>query len=319
MIDIKPQIIARFGEDYVGVSGDEIVYHCPYCEENGRGPDTHGHLYVNNRSCLFYCQRCGAKGYVAPIGTDYVFDPIPSDEELYLLLESTLGRSEKRDLFDIPPHLVAEGTTAFDYLKSRGISKSMIEHYSIRQGQVSNRVTRGRVVVPNEIFYSDDHSVEMTDMYVARYYRPIPKNSDTGKDKFPKYYNPPGAQKSKSVFNLHRIQMNSPIIICEGVFTAMSAGSSAVAIYGKQISNYQLALIMAKSPSAIYVALDPDAYSESLSLCYRINHYTDKNVYNVRLPDGEDANSLGHNKFMDKLMHTRVFDPIELEIRRILQ
>lgn len=307
--DINPNILNKFGTDPVGTTGDEIIYLCPFCEENGKTEDTKGHLYVNNRNLLYFCHRCGSKGKVSQSSVRYEYDPIPSDMEMFELLDSVVGDSYERpeeDWFPIPPDLVEPTSKCGTYLTNRGVTPDVVRLYSIRQG------TRGRqalrVIVPNRIETVGGR--EFTDMYVARYCDDIPRNAK-GKAAFPKYLNPPGADKNKVVFNLHRIPKGSPIILCEGVFSAISAGRNAVAIYGKTISRDQLSMILSNSPSKLYVCLDPDARREALSLCHRLCRTSAVPVYNVELPEGHDPNSLGHGAFMRYLVSTERFDPVE--------
>lgn len=313
--DINPVVLGRFGGGFVGRSGDEVIYLCPYCVENGKTPDTKGHLYVNNKTALFYCHRCGAKGKVDGGSVAYGFDPIPSDEELMGLIGEALDGPDggSDPTFAIPPNLVDSRSECGRYLASRGITPAMVAHYSIRQG-TSGRWS-GRVVVPNRLVATDGG--DRTDIFVGRYCGDIPRDA-CGHQAFPKYLNPPGANKSHCVFNLHRIPDGSPVVVCEGVFSAMSAGSSAVAIYGKAISDRQLSMILSKSPAAVYVCLDPDARREALALCYRLVRTTSAPVFDIRLPDGHDPNSLGHETFMGYLGAARRFDPIERDIASLL-
>lgn len=303
---VDERIYNKFGDSVVGTSGNELIYLCPYCEDEVGSPDTKGHLYVNSKSYLYHCFRCGKSGYIRPSGVEYEYDPVPTDNELYALLESALGETDRElPRYEIPRGLVSPDSEGGRYLESRGITPEMVEFYSIRQG-VGNR--RDRVIIPNQVFGDG-----RTDMFVSRYIRPIPTDAN-GHSAFPKYLNPPGAQKARIVFNLHRVPEGSPVIICEGVLSAISAGRNAVAIYGKSISQTQLSMILSKSPSRIYVCLDPDAIGESYKLCHRLSVVSAVPVYQVILPEGHDPNSLGHETFMGYLSRTRRFDPVEQSI-----
>lgn len=313
--DINPLILNKFGTDFVGRVRDEVIYICPYCEDRVGSPDGHGHLYVNNKNLLYFCQRCGAKGYVGKSNQYFEFDPVPSDKDMFGLLESVVGDSYKLTtdkLFRVPLNLVNPNSKCGRYLLSRGITENIIKYYSIRQGEGKRK---DRVFVPNKIYHHESEELiyDDTDMYVARYCNDIPLNS-RGKPAFPKYLNPPGADKNKIVFNLHRIDKETPIIICEGVFSAITAGRNAVAIYGKTISQTQLTMILSNEPSKIYVCLDPDARKEAIALCYKLTKVASVPIYDIVMPTGHDPNSLGHNKFMEILVHTRQFDPIERQI-----
>ena len=146
----------------------------------------------------------------------------------------------------------------------------------------------------------------MTDMFVARYIREIPKDAQ-GKDMIPRYLNPFGDNRRKCVFNLHRIPKGVPIIITEGSLTAISAGSNAIATYGKYVTDSQLKTILSNQPSSIYVNLDPDAYESAVALCDKLLRMTSVPIYLVVLPDDKDANDLGHEDYMKYIINAKQY------------
>lgn len=311
---IDPRIFEKFGDDYITTSGSEILYCCPYCEEVKGTPDLKGNLYVNNNSLLYFCQRCGSRGHINDRPKGYDFEKTPNNPELVSLLESVVLPSPELDLYEIPDLVPTEGDRFYDYLVDRDISPQMISYYNIRKGSVASKY-KGRVIVPNQLISKDGK--QYTDMFVARYIGEIPKDPN-GKPLFPKYLNPYGENKRSVVFNLHRIPVGAPIIITEGVFTAISAGRNAVCTYGKYVTDIQINKILSKRPSSIYVNLDGDAYDRSLELCKRISYKSSAKLYIVRFSETEedtaDANSIGHSKYMRYLSKAKPYNPVELSI-----
>jgi DNA primase len=315
---LDARIIEKFGDDYVDHTpgSEEYLYKCPFCEERKGSPDTKGNMYVNNKKLLYFCHRCGAKGYISDDIKGYTFEDTPSDVDMMNTLEDVLGKNDHQEfIYEIPSIVPVPGTEAYDYLLRRGFNDFLINYYEVKVGSVFSRF-KNRVIIPNRLKVINNKLY--TDMFVARYYREIPKDPISNKDLIPKYLNPFGENRSKVVFNLHRIKNGQPIIISEGCITSISAGLNSVATYGKYVSDYQLNQILSKNPSCIYVGLDPDAYSTAVELCRRIKRRSSVDVYMIRLPDGEDANSLGHQKYMYYLGKSRKFDEIELKISSIV-
>lgn len=314
---IAPQILEKFGDDILHRSGDELLFRCPFCEDRGKSPDLKGNLYVNNRKLVYFCQRCGASGRLIEDVKGYNFDETPSDIELLEKIDSILhNQDEVKCNFDLSnsSRIVFSNDSrtyyedeAIRYLESRGITEDIIDFYEIRLGDIFSKKYKYRIVIPNRVEVRGGK--EYTDMFVARYFREIPRD-ETGKLTIPKYVNPSGDNRSKTVFNLHRIEDGSPIIITEGVLSSISAGRNAVATYGKYVSRDQLIKILKKNPSVVYVSLDPDAIVEALELCKRIRSMSHVEVRVVELPDGEDPNSLGHDRFIEYLMKASIYNPV---------
>lgn len=317
--DIPLQVLEKFGDNAIGQSGDELIYKCPFCQERRGTPDTKGHLYVNKKNLMYFCQRCEARGYLGDLETKgYDFTPTPTNVELMNSIGGIISRGNRgqeyyslKDSYPITENLKFSiyEMQAINYLYNRGFNLRTIKFYGIRLGDIFSRY-RYRIIVPNEIKIIDD--TEYTDMFVARWFSA--ETEDYNGKKISKYLNPRGENRRSSVFNLHRIKDGDPIIITEGCFTSMSAGRNSVATYGKYITSIQLTKILAKNPSLIYVALDPDALDAARKICHRIYQSTDIPLKLVILPDGEDANSLGHEKFMSYLRRSIDYDPVRFGI-----
>lgn len=304
----KNYVISLFGEDYIQAEGSELRYECPFCREQGRTYKDYK-LYVNFAKCLWYCQRCEAKGHIE-------IDSLVasgSNTEVYSILEGWMtesgrnsleGDEEEMDYYVIPRGVPVPNTIAWDYLISRGINPADISFYSIRvPGLNDNPSMFNRIVIPNRVI-----SNIWTDMYVARTYVDDPV----------RYHNPSASKAHDIVFNLHRIPQNPDrIILNEGCINSIIAGTDSVATFGKHVSDAQLMAILAKRPKKIYVSLDTDARSQAEELCSRLISYGDSEVYFVELPErtlddgskkGMDASDLGRRQYLEILNSAKRYE-----------
>ena len=260
MWSYKDEILIKFGDPREVLDtpkGKEYRYNCPFCLDNRGDEDTKGHLFVNETKGIYHCYRCGASGRL-----------LHEDIKGYKRLTLVDNKELLKDLIDIiednpvdqldmviPRKKAYEDKYARMYLVSRGFTDEMIDKYDLRVGSLFSNLL-GYVVIPNQV-----KSLVMTDMYCARTY--------TGQT--PKYRNPPSSKAASIVYNLHRIAQNPDrIIICEGAFDAMSAGSDAVALYGKECSEIKLSKILSKRPRQVVVNLDLDAKVKAYELAERI-------------------------------------------------
>lgn len=311
---IPIQIVEKFGNDIVGTSGNDYIYHCPMCEQRVGTPDKNGNLWVNGKELMFHCFRCEWSGYLNHRSTKgYTLERNPSSDELAEQIKKSLGlvtleSTVERFNYKVPQLPALSIKLATDYLHSRGLNDYQIRYYDMRFSSYLDGKYKNRIIIPNKII--NKGTSQYTDMFVARKLL----ESDT----LPKYLNPVGNNKSHVVFNLHRIPSNYPIIITEGVFSCISAGYNAVATYGKAVSDQQIDMILQKNPSKIYVSLDPDAIEFAKELCERILHRKNLPVYLVKLPMGEDPNSLGtimYNKYLGK---ASIYNPLMISIEEFL-
>lgn len=295
---LDPRITEAFGEPVRHTqNSNEYGFNCPYCIDRKGTPDIHGHLYVDVKNLVYFCFRCGAKGYLSE--KEYI-KPSPTDDELIESFKDIFKDQSKykykvslnQKIPMLKPYVGSEG---YKYLINRGITQELIDFYNIREG--TSGFFKDRIIIPNKVYDDYDKFESWTDMMVARYIKKSPKD-ENGKDIIPKYLNQRGSNRRKTVFNLFRIPMYSDIIITEGCFSAISAGSNAVATYGKYVTDIQLRKILNKQPKRIYVSLDPDADKDAIELCNRILKFGNFKVYKVDMPKGEDPNSLGHEKYM---------------------
>lgn len=280
----------------VGRSGEDIIYRCPVCE----GEIGSGHLYVNYRKGYFHCFKCDLAGKrinkllrILHIDTNYSYIDLYCERDVELDKILTLGDTQESSetLVDYSTdlevltayylhHVVPLSQRAYDYLLGRGLTPYVIERLCICEGisrfgedivikgkSIQGRDYSGRIMVPS--LRRDG----LISFYVAR---------DYIGGKAAKYLNPPKelVASSEDIWNLDMVASDS-VIICEGVFTAISASPvklNAVATYGKSIAvrssndtsvrvTSQGEKLLAKNFKNYYIAYDADAHTEALKSC----------------------------------------------------
>lgn len=296
---ILHKIVHEFGDDYTR-SGDELLYHCPFCPSLGKRNDDRK-LYVNSVNGKYHCFRCESKGsLIRSDSEDYSLytelgDPID-------LIQKYLNNDDKQedsDYYWIPSQQVIDypNSVFYNYLIDRGITPDDMRFYQIRGFGYDNPHFVNRVIIPNKIVMKN-----WTDMYTCR---------SIFEDDLPRYYNARASTKSSIVFNLHNIPQNPPqIIINEGVINSIIAGRDSVAVYGKYVSNNQISQICSKNPRSIIISLDRDALDLSYQLAKRINRYLPScEIRIVILPNDTDASDLGRIQYYQYVERSQEYLP----------
>ena len=295
MSDLTSRIVRKFGNDYTK-SGDEMMYHCPFCPNVGKR-NSDRKLYVNSKTGKFICFRCNETGV---IGKSFKgLSSFDYESSLDIINECINNISESNDLyFQIPKIKVVDmkDTVPYNYLKKRGISDNLMEKYSIRSfglGPLANRI-----VIPDK--FKDNWAM----MYSAR---------AIFESMSPRYKYPYSADKSKFLFNEDNIEKYSKsMIINEGALNSIIAGLNSVAIYGKYASNVQIDKIINKHTKIIYVSIDRDAIDQAEKLCYKLLSRCNSEIRLVELPLGVDACDLGHYDYLNFIENSKVIKKFDL-------
>jgi hypothetical protein len=280
------QFFVKYRIPFVERSGGrEICLNCLFHE------DYKSKLSINTLTGLFQCFVCGEKGRFSDITRQVYLKRRISPEKIEQLdldltpvkqgpiLEGdiTIPYPEGYyDLYSAPPGRT--GSIALAYLHNRGITDAQVYYYKL--GHCVGGILDKRVIVP--ILNASGALLS----YIARDY--------TGKQK-PKVLTPPsqpGRHGIKDyVFNLHNAAQTQHLLIGEGVFDALSLGNRGICLFGKTISNIQLAKILNAKPQRVTICIDPDAKLEANILAQKlVNHIKDVRI--ATLPDGTDPNSV---------------------------
>lgn len=183
-----------------------------------------------------------------------------------------------------------EGRHALNYLKKRNITKGDIFKYNI--GYCESGFYAKRIIIP--VYNVDSQLI----YFIARSY--VESNLNYLIPKIPRDF----------VANEHMINWSLPIVLCEGIFDAISAKNNAIPLLGKNISNELQKRLITEDVRDIYICLDSDALRESLRICEHLMN-EGKNVYLVDIKD-KDINNIGFENFNKLLMNTKKLTYIDL-------
>ena len=166
-----------------------------------------------------------------------------------------------------------------NYLYERGLTSNDFIKYNI--GYCTTGEYGGRVIIPS---YSESNQLNF---FVARTYD----------GNYFKYKNP---EASKDIiFFENFINWNAPIVLCEGVFDAISIKRNAIPILGKSLSTSLYKKIITSSVKDLYIALDDDAKDRAIEIGEQFLNQG-KRVFIVNLPD-KDPSEMGFEPFTEHI------------------
>ena len=290
---------------YSNLRGNELAFYCPFCNHHKQK------LQVNTETQKWHCWTCNSGGkkltsllkrldvdrktisIIREIYGDSHYNPQNEDEgtKVYIQLPK-----EFISLNEEPRGFNPEYKHAIHYLNERGITQNEIIKYNI--GYCKDGLYSRRVIVPS---YNCDGQLNY---FVSRSYYSEEKM---------KYKNPP---ISKNVICLEsQINWNEPIILCEGVFDAITIKRNAIPLLGKFPSKLLVEKIFMSGVSDIIISLDNDAINEALKAA----EYFRKQGINVKMMylKDKDAAEIGYDKFYEELKKTKEFSSDELLLNKI--
>ena len=290
---------------YSNLRGNELAFYCPFCNHHKQK------LQVNTETQKWHCWTCNSGGkkltsllkrldvdrktisIIREIYGDSHYNPQNEDEgtKVYIQLPK-----EFISLNEEPKGFNPEYKHAIHYLNERGITQNEIIKYNI--GYCKDGLYSRRVIVPS---YNCDGQLNY---FVSRSYYSEEKM---------KYKNPP---ISKNVICLEsQINWNEPIILCEGVFDAITIKRNAIPLLGKFPSKLLVEKIFMSGVSDIIISLDNDAINEALKAA----EYFRKQGINVKMMylKDKDAAEIGYDKFYEELKKTTEFSSDELLLNKI--
>ncbi len=166
---------------------------------------------------------------------------------------------------------------ALKYLKSRGVSQDDMIKYSI--GYCEDGLYSNRIIIPS---YDSEGKL----------------NFFVGRDVFDsklKYRNSP-TPKNIVGFELF-VNWEEPILLVEGALDAITAKVNSIPLFGKTIMNNLKRRILEKKVKTLYVALDNDAFKDSMKNLEELMNEGIK-VHMIKMTE-KDPNDIGYEKFTD--------------------
>ena len=172
---------------------------------------------------------------------------------------------------------------ALNFLKKRGITKIDLQKYKL--GFCDDGIYGNRVIIPSY----DENGI--LNYFVGRSFM-----GDNMK------YKNPNVSRDIIPFDWF-IAWSYPIVLCEGVFDAMSIRTNAIPMLSKKPSKSLLRKIFEKQVKTIYIALDNDAKKDAYNLSEFFKDFgIDSKV--VNLPKNEDPNDLGFERMTNLIGDT---------------
>jgi len=285
--------------------GNELAFYCPFCHHHKQK------LQVNTETQKWHCWTCNSGGkkltsllrkldvdkktisVIREIYGDTAYSPSQEDSETKIFISLP---KEYISLVNEPKGFNPEYKHAIHYLTQRGIGIKEIIKFGI--GYCKDGLYARRIIVPS---YNSDGSLNY---FISRSYYAEEKM---------KYKNPP---ISKNIICLDsQINWNEPIILCEGVFDAITIRRNAVPLLGKFPSKNLVEKIFMNGVTDIVISLDNDAINEAL----KVSDYFRKQGINVKLMmlKDKDAAEMGYEGFYNELNETKEFSIEELLLSKI--
>ena len=172
---------------------------------------------------------------------------------------------------------------AIKFLKQRGINETDIKKH--KMGFCDDGVYQNRIIIPSY----DENGI--LNYFVGR--------SFMGSNM--KYKNP-NVSRDIVPFDWF-IAWSYPIILCEGMFDAISIRTNAIPMLSKKPPKSLLRKIFEKQVKMIYIALDNDAKKDAYNLSEFFKDFgIDAKV--VNLPKDKDPNNLGFQQMNDLIDRT---------------
>lgn len=267
-------------------SKGQISMDCPICDEGKHK----GNLEINYFQHLYHCWSCGDTNNMhGTLGKLIKKYGTKSHHKTYSVLAPEGNQTfhkKKINKLKLPEHfkkfnevssIYPVRRQAYNYLTNRGITDEMIDRYGI--GFCDNGSHAGRIIIPS---YDENNKLNY---YIARSWDLRSKS---------KYKNPE-AEKDKIIFFESLIDWEKDITLVEGAFDSIFIPNS-IPMLGKHMSSLLFDTLYEKAKGFITIALDGDAWENSLKLYHEING---GNLYErikiVKLPLDRDIADLRGN------------------------
>jgi DNA primase len=290
---------------HLTLKGNELAFYCPFC--NHHKPK----LQVNTETQKWHCWTCNSGGkkltsllkkldvdrktisIIREIYGDSNYNPQLEDADTKVFISLP---KEFISLNETPKGFNPEYKNAIHYLTQRGITEKDIVKYNI--GYCKEGLYGQRIIIPS---YNSDGSLNY---FVSRSYY---------LDNKMKYKNPP-ISKNVICFD-SQVNWNEPIILCEGVFDAITIKRNAIPLLGKFPSRTLVEKIFMSGITDIIISLDNDAINEALKAA----EYFRKQGIHVKMMylKDKDAADMGYEKFYEELKEAKEFSSEELLLNKI--
>jgi len=272
-------------------AGNEFLFSCPRCKHHKLK------LSINISKDCYKCWVCdysgiGLRRLVRRHG-DY------QDKKVWSQLDATFDLTDLEKLFEqqeekeqtvnLPeefqtltvPSKSIVSTKVRNYLARRGVTDLDIINWKV--GYCAEGDYEGRVIIPS--FNCDGY----VNFFVARAYV----------DHWRKYMNP-RVSRNEIIFNELFLDFTEDLIIVEGAFDAIKAGTNSVPLLGSTLSKRsKLLKQIVKYDTSVFLALDADAENKSYDIISELIKYG-IDIYKVDTRGCEDVGVMSKREFIER-------------------
>jgi DNA primase len=283
-------------------SGDKTsrgnyAFKCPFCQHHKNKLEINCITNEKNEN-PWHCWVCEVKGKTIKSLLKQLNSPPDKIAELNMIIVPTASEiKSQKNIISLPDEFISlvdiskldrvtalEAKRAIRFLRKRNIHLEDIIKYNI--GFCYDGPYKDRVIIPS---YDENGSINY---FIARAFI----------DGIQKYKNPPIDAKSAIGWELY-INWDAPIVLCEGMFDALTIKRNVIPLFGKIIHEKLMKKLVRSSVNRIYIALDPDAIKNALKYAQELMTYG-KEIYLVEL-DGKDMSEIGFAKSLECLEKTK--------------
>ena len=196
-------------------------------------------------------------------------------------------------------HLPISSKRALAYLEARGITKREILMWKI--GYCPTGKYGGRIIIPSFNINGEPN------YFIARSY--------VGHQR--KYLNPPASRDI--IFNELMVDWDEPVILVEGAFDAIVAGTQAIPILGSTLRpSSKLFQALSLNDTPVYMGLDEDAEKKAGQMIRSMLQY-DMEVYKIDTSSVEDIGSMSPEEFSWAFQNAETIDSDYYFFQKMMQ
>ena len=292
-------------------SKGNYAFKCPFCSHHKNKMEINSVTNVKKEN-PWHCWVCEAKGKTIKSLFKQIKAPDNKLAELNMIIVPGKYDIQVTDntIVELPKEYISlanitqldkvtqiEAKHALKFLRKRNLTLDDIVKYNV--GFCNDGKYGQRVIIPS---YDEFGALNY---FIAR---------DYTNQQPQKYKNPPVDAKSAIGWELY-INWDAPIVLCEGIFDALTIKRNVIPLFGKLIHEKLMKKLVASTVNRIYIALDPDAIKNALKYCEQLMAYN-KEVYLVEL-DGKDANEIGFEQFLNTIENTPPLNFQSLLIKKL--
>ena len=270
-----------------GKHGLELIVRCPVCKKQK--------LSINANTGMYQCWKGCVSGHVDKLLGDVRAAKFEQAYQVRPQPTRAPGCELPGEL--IPLVELDQDHQAIQYLVNRGFDpRELDEQYGLRYCREGRRYAGGlfdttnTIVIPiyqngtligwqSRLLYSPE-KIEDPKVMAALGWK---QDEDGDWVKPPKYFTSPGLSKGELLYNYDWARQGNLVVVTEGVFDCIAVGRSAVATFGKGVSDTQMRLCGTYWDLTVLL-LDPDAIQDAERLSARYN-----NCIVVKLEQYKDA------------------------------